>query len=60
MELLGSDYREVGKIVEGIANAKPQEDGVGAEQVSDGAEPATSNQNGVEQSSLEESIRSMV
>jgi len=60
MELLGSDYREVGKIVENIANAKPQEEGKGAEQVKDGEEPATSNQNGVEQSSLEDTVRGLM
>jgi len=59
MELLGSDYREVGKIVETIANAKPQQEGKGAEQIADGKEPPVSNQNGVEQTIGEQSVRGM-
>ena len=59
MELMGSEYREIAEIVNKIANAKPQEEGKGAEQVKDQKDPMTSNQSGVEVQGQEEAVRSM-
>ena len=50
MQLLGSDYREIGDIVDKIANSKPQEEGKAGDVVKNPKETPVSNQNGIEQS----------
>ena len=53
MQLLGSDYREIGRIVEGIANAKPEEEGKAGDVVKNPKDEAVSNQTGIPQSAAE-------
>ena len=56
-ELLGSEYREIAHLLQALTKAQPQPEGKGAEQTADGKPPATSNQMGMEQSTLEQSAR---
>ena len=56
-KLLGKDLREVEGVLNQLANAKPQEEGKGAESVKDGKEPPTSNQQGIEMGAQEMSVR---
>ena len=53
MQLLGSDYREIGEIVEKIANAKPEEEGKAGDVVANPKEEPTQNQHGLPQSDAE-------
>jgi hypothetical protein len=57
MQLLGSDYREIGDIVEMIAKAKPQEEGKAGDVVANPKDAPTQNQHGLEQSDAEMGAR---
>jgi hypothetical protein len=59
-ELMGSDFREIEKMLKQLSGAQPQPEGKGAESSKDAKAPPTSNQAGVEQSGMEEETRTML
>ena len=56
-KLMGSEFREYGEMVQNALIAKIQEEGKGTEQIKDGNEAPTSNQNGIEMQSGEIGVR---